>query len=95
MSVVKVLMERGTQFVVSRNKSIEEQVLDIISSFNQGVKDVELKGYGREIDRTVDVYNVLKEKLGDGVVLVDVSIGSEFKDRRRISYLLFRLRKSF
>ncbi|WP_404802725.1 hypothetical protein [Metallosphaera sedula] len=56
---------------------------------------MELKGYGREIDRTVDVYNVLKEKLGDGVVLVDVSIGSEFKDKRRVSYLLFRLRKSF
>ncbi|AEB94587.1 MAG: DNA-binding protein [Metallosphaera sp.] len=88
-------MERSTQVVVSRNKSIDEQVLDVISSFNQGIKDVELKGYGREIDRTVDIYNIIKEKLGDAVSLVDVTIGSEFKDKRRISYLLFRLRKSF
>ncbi|MEM1813760.1 MAG: hypothetical protein QXE04_00555 [Thermoplasmatales archaeon] len=88
-------MDRSTQVVVSRNKSIDEQVLDVISSFNQGIKDVELKGYGREIDRTVDIYNIIKEKLGDAVSLVDVTIGSEFKDKRRISYLLFRLRKSF
>ncbi|AWR99946.1 ribonuclease P subunit p25 family protein [Metallosphaera hakonensis] len=84
-----------SQFVISRNKTIEDQVLDIISSFNHGVKDVELKGYGREMDRAADVYNILKEKLGDGVALVEVNIGSEFKDKRRVSYLLFRLRKNF
>jgi DNA-binding protein Alba len=83
------------QFVVSRNKSIEDQVLEIISSFNQGVNDVELKGYGREIDRAVDIYNMLKDKLGDGVKLEGVNIGSEVKEKRRISYLLFKLRKGF
>ncbi|QKQ99388.1 DNA-binding protein [Metallosphaera tengchongensis] len=88
-------MERSAQFVVSHGKPINEQVLEIISSFNRGVNEVELKGYGREIDRTVDIFNILKEKLGNGVILDQVIIGSEFKDKRRISYLLFRLRKGF
>jgi len=70
-------------------------VLDIISLFNQGSQEVEIKGNGFEINKVVDIYNQLVDRLKEGVKLEKVDIGSEVKDKRRVSYLLLKLRRVY
>ncbi|EWG07086.1 MAG: DNA/RNA-binding protein [Candidatus Aramenus sulfurataquae] len=88
-------MADKTQIVITSSKTVDEHVLEILSMFNQGVNEVELKGYGREINKLVDVYNQLKDKLGEGVKLENAQTGSEVREKRRISYLLIRLSKAY
>ncbi|MEM4884864.1 MAG: DNA-binding protein, partial [Saccharolobus sp.] len=78
-------MSKINEITVRRSKSIEDHVLDIIVMFNQGFDEVVVKGIGKEISRAVDIYNRLKERLGDGVQIVNIETGSEIKDKRRIS----------
>jgi len=86
---------KPNELLISRAKSVEDYVLDIIVMFNQGIDEVEIKGFGNSINKTVAVYNMLKERLGDGVVLEQASIGSEVKDRRRISYISLKLKRVY
>ncbi|MEM4943818.1 MAG: DNA-binding protein [Saccharolobus sp.] len=88
-------MSKINEITVRRSKSIEDHVLDIIVMFNQGFDEVVIKGIGKEISRAVDIYNRLKERLGDGVQIVNIETGSEIKDRRRISYILLRLKRVY
>ncbi|MEM0363870.1 MAG: DNA-binding protein [Sulfolobaceae archaeon] len=88
-------MSKINEITVRRSKSIEDHVLDIIVMFNQGFDEVVVKGIGKEISRAVDIYNRLKERLGDGVQIVNIETGSEIKDKRRISYILLRLKRVY
>jgi DNA-binding protein Alba len=88
-------MSKINEITVRRSKSIEDHVLDIIVMFNQGFDEVVIKGIGKEISRAVDIYNRLKERLGDGVQIVNIETGSEIKDKRRISYILLRLKRVY
>jgi len=87
--------KKSNEIVVGRTKSIEDYVLDIISLFNQGSQEVEIKGNGFEINKVVDIYNQLVDRLKEGVKLEKVDIGSEVKDKRRVSYLLLKLRRVY
>lgn len=87
--------KKPNEVLISRAKRIEDYVLDIIVMFNQGYNEVEIKGFGNGINKTVDVYNLLKERLGEGVLLEQASIGSEVKDRRRISYISLKLKRVY
>ncbi|QGA54349.1 DNA-binding protein [Sulfolobus sp. E5-1-F] len=89
------MTEKLNEIVVRKTKNVEDHVLDVIVLFNQGIDEVILKGIGREISKAVDVYNSLKDRLGDGVQLVNVQTGSEVRDRRRISYILLRLKRVY
>ncbi len=91
----KKMMDKTAQIVVSSTKSVEDHVLEIITMMNQGTSEVEIKGFGREINKVVDIYNQLKDKLGEGIKLSETSIGSEVKDKKRISYLLLRITKAY
>jgi len=87
--------KKSNEIVVGRTKSVEDYVLDIISLFNQGSQEVEVKGNGFEINKVVDIYNQLVDRLKEGVKLEKVDIGSEVKDKRRVSYLLLKLRRVY
>ncbi|MDT7873008.1 MAG: DNA-binding protein [Sulfolobaceae archaeon] len=87
--------KKSNEIVVGRTKSVEDYVLDIISLFNQGSQEVEIKGNGFEINKVVDIYNQLVDRLKEGVKLEKVDIGSEVKDKRRVSYLLLKLRRVY
>lgn len=87
--------KKPNEIVVGRTKSVEDYVLDIISLFNQGSQEVEIKGNGFEINKVVDIYNQLVDRLKEGVKLEKVDIGSEVKDKRRVSYLLLKLRRVY
>jgi len=80
---------------ITRNKSVGDYVLDIIADFNRGFEIIVLKGFGKEISKAIDVYNSLVDRLKDGIVLESVSTGSEMRDRRRISYILIRIRRVY
>ncbi|MFP3163228.1 ribonuclease P subunit p25 family protein [Acidianus hospitalis] len=89
------MMNKPFEVVVSRSKSVEDHVLEIIEILNHNSNEVDLKGYGFEINKAVDIYNALKDRLKEGITLEEVSIGSETKDRKRISYLLLRIKRSY
>ncbi len=89
------MSEKINEVIVRRSKSVEDHVLDIIVMFNQGLNEIKLKGVGKEISKAVDIYNTLKDRLGEGVQLLGVETGSEIKDRRRISYILLKLKRVY
>ncbi|AOL15643.1 DNA-binding protein [Sulfolobus sp. A20] len=89
------MSEKINEVIVRRSKSVEDHVLDIIVMFNQGLNEIKLKGVGKEISKAVDIYNTLKDRLGEGVQLLGVETGSEVKDRRRISYILLKLKRVY
>ncbi|WP_338601739.1 DNA-binding protein [Sulfolobus tengchongensis] len=89
------MSQKLNEVIVRRSRSVEDHVLDIIVLFNQGLDEVILKGIGKEISKAVDVYNSLKDRLGDGIQLVSVQTGSEVRDRRRISYIQLRLKRVY
>ncbi|TRM88649.1 DNA-binding protein [Sulfolobus sp. C3] len=89
------MSEKINELIVRRSKSVEDHVLDIIVMFNQGLNEIKLKGVGKEISKAVDIYNTLKDRLGEGVQLLGVETGSEVKDRRRISYILLKLKRVY
>ncbi|MCY0859476.1 MAG: DNA-binding protein [Sulfolobaceae archaeon] len=88
-------MKNISEILVTRNKSIDDYILEAIAMFNQGYDTISLKGMGKEISKAVDIYNKLKDRLGDGVVLDSVETGSETKDKKRISYILLKLRRVY
>ncbi|BFH74349.1 DNA-binding protein [Sulfurisphaera javensis] len=87
--------KKPNEILISRAKRTEDYVLDVIVMFNQGYDEVELKGVGNSIYKAVEVYNLLKDRLGDGIKLEKTDIGSEVKDRRRISYISIRLKRVY
>lgn len=88
-------MKSPNELLVTRNKSVDDYILEAIAMFNQGFDTITLKGMGKEISKAVDIYNRLKDRLGDGIVLDSVETGSETKDKRRISYILLKLRRVY
>ncbi|BAK54511.1 MULTISPECIES: ribonuclease P subunit p25 family protein [Sulfurisphaera] len=88
-------VKKPNEILISRTKRVEDYVLDVIVMFNQGYDEVELKGVGNSIYKAVEVYNQLKDRLGDGIILEKADIGSEVKDRRRISYISIKLKRVY
>ncbi|WP_440060131.1 DNA-binding protein [Thermogladius sp. 4427co] len=74
--------------------SIDDYVVEAIVGLQEGPGVVVLKGRGPYISKAVDVYNELQSRLGDGLELVGVEIGSEKKGRPK-SYILISVRKKF
>ncbi|AAY80656.1 ribonuclease P subunit p25 family protein [Sulfolobus acidocaldarius] len=87
--------KKPNEIVITKSKRIEDYVLDTIILFNQGYEEVEIRGSGQEINKAIEVYNQLVDRLKEGVRLEKVDIGSEVKDRRRISYILLRLKRIY
>jgi len=77
--------EEGLVSVGSR--PLSDYVLSVVILFNQGVKRVILKGRGGNISKTIAVYNAVKDRLGDAVKLENIEIGSEYFNKKRISYI--------
>ncbi|MEZ0394650.1 MAG: DNA-binding protein [Desulfurococcaceae archaeon] len=76
-------------------KPVEDYVFEVVLSFQEGSSEVVIKGRGQSISKAVDVYNAVVDRLGEGVELAGVEIGSEeFKGRLR-SYIAIRLRRRY
>lgn len=88
-------MSEPHRITVSSTKSVEEHTLEAIVLFNQGAEKLEIKGTGWEVNKAVDIYNSIMDKLGKGVELEHVEMGSEIKDKRRMSFILIRLRRVY
>jgi len=82
-----------TETIVLGSKSLNEYLLQVVVSFNRGVDTVEILGKGRNINKAVNLYNRVMERLGDSVVLEDVEIGSLLERGRRVSYIRIRLKR--
>ncbi len=81
--------------VVIGRKPISSYVLAVIVMFNQGVDEVVIKARGEAISKAVEVYNALRDRLGDSIELVGAEIGSEYTRSRRTSYIKIRVRRVF
>ncbi|MCY0849595.1 DNA-binding protein [Sulfuracidifex metallicus] len=88
-------MDKKPNEVLVSMKNVEDYVLEIITMLNQGAEEVEIKGVGRDIGKAVDVYNMILDKLGNGIKLDSVSIGSENRDKKRLSFILLRVKKVY
>lgn len=78
-----------------RRNSLDDYVVEAIVGFQEGPGLIVIKGRGPYISRAVDVYNELAQRLGDGLELVKVEIGSERVRGRILSYISISLRKKF
>jgi DNA-binding protein len=87
-------MVRDPNTIVVGRKHRDDYVLSTIVLLNQGAEYAIIRGQGDLIYKAVDVYNSLKERLGDSLRLEDVSIGSEKTGSRRISYIEIKVRRA-
>lgn len=76
-------------------KSIRDYVFEVIVNFQEGVDKVVIKGYGKYISKAVDLYNVLKHRLGDSIEMENVEIGSENLGSRLRSFIEIRVTRKF
>ncbi len=81
--------------VVVGRKPVSSYVLAVIVMFNQGVDEVVIKARGEAISKAVEVYNALRDRLGDSIELVGAEIGSEYTRARRTSYIKIKVRRVF
>jgi DNA-binding protein len=88
-------MDKKPNEVLVSMKNVEDYVLEVITMLNQGAQEVDIKGVGRDIGKAVDVFNMVKDKLGKGVELGSGSIGSESRDKKRLSFILLRIKKVY
>jgi DNA-binding protein Alba len=58
-------------------KPIMNYVLAVITQFNSGEKEVSIKARGKSISRAVDVAEILRNKLLQGVQIKEIKIGTE------------------
>ncbi len=85
---MSISLKTSENTIVIGRSSPSAYVLDIIVRFNQGIDKVTIVGKGNNIPKAITVYNILKSRLGDALVLENVNIGSIFNERnRRISYI--------
>lgn len=68
-------------------RAISDYMASIAIIFNHGVKSVTIRGCGDNIYRAVTLYNALKSRLGDGIKLANVKIGSEKRGFKYVSYI--------
>lgn len=81
--------------VVVGRKPVSSYVLAVIVMFNQGVDEVVIKARGEAISKAVEIYNALRDRLGDSIELVNAEIGSEYMRSRRTSYIKIKVRRVF
>lgn len=65
------------------SRDTDEYVLRVIAEIRHGAERVAITGYGDNICKVADVYNMLRERLGDSLELVEGSIKSIRVNRRR------------
>ena len=58
-------------------KPVMNYVLAVITQFNTGARDVTLKARGKAISRTVDVAEIVRNRFLQGLVVRNISIGTE------------------
>ena len=87
------MSKKYVEVVVSRSKSVMDYTLEVITLLNQGMDEVKIKGVGREISKAVDVYNSVKDRLGDGVDLVNTEIGTE--KGKKTSYIVITIARKY
>ncbi|MEM1622620.1 MAG: DNA-binding protein [Sulfolobales archaeon] len=81
-------MSETKSYKVSVGKrAINDYMASIAIIFNQGVKTVVIRGCGDNIHRAIALYNALKSRLGDGIKLTNVRIGSEKRGFKYVPYI--------
>ena len=81
--------------VISDRRPLLDYVQSIVILFNQGFDKIAVVGKGPNISRAVTVVNILKDKLGDSLVINDIEIGSTKERTRRISYIKIIISRQF
>lgn len=82
------------KLIMVNRTPLDEIVLNVILSLRE-LKENELlviKGRGDYIPKAIDVYNEVKRRLGNTLILEKVSIGSERAGRKTLSYIEISLR---
>ncbi len=59
------------------NKGVMSYVLAVVTQFNQGTEEVEVKARGKSISRAVDVAEIVKNKFLDEVNIEEISTKTE------------------
>lgn len=88
-------MVNSVHIVNVGKKSIRDYVFEIIVNFQEGVDRVIIRGYGKYVSKAVDLYNVLKHRLGDSIILEGVEIGSENKGNRLRGFIEIKVMRKF
>ncbi len=59
------------------SKGVMSYVLAVVTQFNQGADEVEVKARGKSISRAVDVAEIVKNKFLDEINIEDISTKTE------------------
>jgi DNA-binding protein len=76
------------------NKPLAQYILAVLTLYNKGEKEILLRGRGRQISKTVDVVELLKNKhLMNKIEVEDIKIGTEnAPNGKQISYIEIKIK---
>lgn len=70
-------MTEEDNIVYIGGKGVMSYVLAVVTQFNQGTKEVEIKARGKAISRAVDVAEIVKNKFLNEVQINDIATKTE------------------
>lgn len=88
-------MDKVERTVVVTKKPIDDLIFEIVLLFREGVDIVIIKGYGPYISRAVDLYNILVNRMGESIELVEVATGSERRRGAPRSFIAIKVRRKY
>ncbi len=65
------------------SRDTEEYVLRVIAEIRHGANRIVISGYGNNVCKVAEVYNMLRDRLGNSIELVEGRIESVRVNRRR------------
>lgn len=80
-------MESRSRINVTSSSSAEDYALQAILEFNKGFKQVELYADSDNACKLVDVYLIMKQRMGEALRVVSADIGSSRPRGRNAGYL--------
>ncbi len=76
-------------------KPVDDYIFEIIVSFQEGIDEIVIRGFGDYISKAVDVYNELYSRLGESIELENVEIGSEKRGGRIKPYISIHVKRKY
>ncbi len=81
------MVKAKKKITIVKDVPVTDYVLEIIAEFNKGYTRITLYAVGDNICKLANVVSAIKDRIGDGVRIVDWRIGSKRRMGERYTFL--------
>ncbi len=81
------MVKAERKITIVKGIPVTDYVLEIIAEFNKGYRRIALYAVGDNICKLANIVSLIKDRIGDGVRIVDWRIGSKRRMGERYTFL--------